>query len=131
MLYENTTVDIDSDKRFHVELHFSPGAYADFDAPAYLSKSNEEIVNDNSNLFYTTANGDSKEKNSPVQSSSPHNQNKLINYYLNRNLAKKFSNKKITNELQTLPEPNINSNDSIEESMNISNFCLSFNLDYN
>ena len=31
MLYEDPSVDADSDKRFHVELHFSPGSYADFD----------------------------------------------------------------------------------------------------
>ena len=31
MLYEDTSVDENSDKRFHVELHFSPGSYAEFD----------------------------------------------------------------------------------------------------
>jgi hypothetical protein len=131
MLYENTSVDVDSDKRFHVELHFSPGAFADFDAPAYLSKPNEEIVSDNSSLLNTTASSDSKEKHSPVQSSSPHNQTKLINYYLNRNIAKRFPNKKITNELQTLPEPNNNGNDSIDDSLNIGNSKFDFSGFFN
>ena len=36
MLYEDTSVDDNSDKRFHVELHFSPGSYAEFDVPKYL-----------------------------------------------------------------------------------------------
>jgi hypothetical protein len=33
MLYEDPSEDEDSDKRFHVELHFSPGAYGCFDVP--------------------------------------------------------------------------------------------------
>jgi len=39
MLYEDPSIsDLNSEKRFHVEIHFSPGAYADFDAPKYLRK---------------------------------------------------------------------------------------------
>ena len=34
MLYEDPNEEENSDKRFHVELHFSPGAYGYFDAPA-------------------------------------------------------------------------------------------------
>lgn len=33
MLYEDSSEEIDSEKRFHVELHFSPGAYGCFDVP--------------------------------------------------------------------------------------------------
>jgi hypothetical protein len=33
MLYEDSSEEEDSDKRFHVELHFSPGAYGCFDVP--------------------------------------------------------------------------------------------------
>jgi len=31
MLYEDSSEKEDSEKRFHVELHFSPGAYGCFD----------------------------------------------------------------------------------------------------
>jgi hypothetical protein len=31
MLYEDSSEEEDSEKRFHVELHFSPGAYGCFD----------------------------------------------------------------------------------------------------
>ena len=48
MLYEDTSVDVNSDKRFHVELHFSPGAYADFDIPKI--RVNDGFLNNNSNL---------------------------------------------------------------------------------
>lgn len=34
MLYEDPNEKENSDKRFHVELHFSPGAYGYFDALA-------------------------------------------------------------------------------------------------
>ncbi len=33
MLYEDSSEEHDSEKRFHVELHFSPGAYGCFDVP--------------------------------------------------------------------------------------------------
>ena len=33
MLYEDSSEEMDSEKRFHVELHFSPGAYGCFDVP--------------------------------------------------------------------------------------------------
>mgnify|MGYP002387148398 FL=1 len=33
MLYEDSSEKEDSEKRFHVELHFSPGAYGCFDVP--------------------------------------------------------------------------------------------------
>jgi inositol hexakisphosphate/diphosphoinositol-pentakisphosphate kinase len=33
MLYEDPSEEEDSDQRFHVELHFSPGAYGCFDTP--------------------------------------------------------------------------------------------------
>jgi hypothetical protein len=33
MLYEDSSEEEDSEKRFHVELHFSPGAYGCFDIP--------------------------------------------------------------------------------------------------
>jgi hypothetical protein len=31
MLYEDSSEEEDSERRFHVELHFSPGAYGCFD----------------------------------------------------------------------------------------------------
>jgi hypothetical protein len=31
MLYEDSSEEEDSERRFHVELHFSPGAYGSFD----------------------------------------------------------------------------------------------------
>lgn len=111
MLYEDTSVDIDSDKRFHIELHFSPGAFADFDAPAYLTKtnvSNEELSNGNSTPNSLSPNSnDNKDKNSQGSSPTSSVKNKIINHYLNKkspfsNLTKRYQNKK----LQTLPEPN-------------------------
>lgn len=50
MLYEDPNVDVDSDKRFHVELHFSPGSYSDLDLPSQTIKTslknNEETINE-------------------------------------------------------------------------------------
>ena len=45
MLYEDPNVEASSDKRFHIELHFSPGSYADFDVPQYLTKPTNPIKN--------------------------------------------------------------------------------------
>jgi len=33
MLYEDSSEEENSERRFHVELHFSPGAYGCFDVP--------------------------------------------------------------------------------------------------
>jgi hypothetical protein len=33
MLYEDSSEEENSERRFHVELHFSPGAYRCFDVP--------------------------------------------------------------------------------------------------
>ncbi len=125
MLYEDTSVDVNSDKRFHVELHFSPGAYADFDAPAYLIKStvvNEELQNDSSNLSTSCTSH---------QSSSPSStgKSKLIHHYLNKNekkspvstMIRRYPNKKFSKELQTLPEPN--------DGINIADISLSTQSD--
>ncbi|CAF4265508.1 unnamed protein product, partial [Rotaria sp. Silwood2] len=38
MLYEDSSEEEDSEKRFHVELHFSPGAYGCFDVPPEIDR---------------------------------------------------------------------------------------------
>jgi hypothetical protein len=45
MLYEDSSEEEDSDKRFHVELHFSPGAYGCFDVPPEVFDSKFLIKN--------------------------------------------------------------------------------------
>jgi hypothetical protein len=37
MLYEDSSEEENSEKRFHVELHFSPGAYGCFDVPPQVT----------------------------------------------------------------------------------------------
>ena len=120
MLYEDTSVDVDSDKRFHVELHFSPGAYADFDAPTDLIKTNllnEQTANDSLKLASQAI--QIQEKLSPTQSDSSlfninksktNNQKKSPFSYA----MKRFPIKKFNKELQTLTEPNEAANNSIE-----------------
>jgi hypothetical protein len=112
MLYEDPSVDTTSDKRFHVELHFSSGAYADFDAPAYLIKTPPENIPDNNNDDHNSSG--SGNLSSPNQSCSPNPKYKIINNYLNRvtdkrstlsSLPRRFPNKLLPNQLQTLPEP--------------------------
>ncbi len=119
MLYEDPNVEPNSDKRFHVELHFSSGAYADFDAPAYLIKAQPVKMNSSQNEHHSddqSSGNESRDKSSPVQSSSPCAKYKIINNYLNRatdkrfplkNFTKRFPAKKNFKELQPLPEPNI------------------------
>ncbi len=119
MLYEDPNVEANSDKRFHVELHFSSGAYADFDAPAYLIKGPSTKVNASQqehNSDEHSSGSESRGKSSPIQGSSPNTKYKIINNYLNRatdkrsplkNLTKRFPTKKVFHELQTLPEPNV------------------------
>ena len=79
MLYEDTSVDVNSDKRFHVELHFSPGSYADFDNPTF-------------NITTNTVNSNIKQ---PIITTT--NMNQSVN-------SRRLSFKKLG--LQTLPEPN-------------------------
>ncbi len=38
MLYEDSSEEENSEKRFHVELHFSPGAYGCFDTLPEVNK---------------------------------------------------------------------------------------------
>ena len=38
MLYEDSSEEENSEKRFHVELHFSPGAYGFFDVLPEVNK---------------------------------------------------------------------------------------------
>lgn len=117
MLYEDPSVDADSDKRFHVELHFSPGAYADFDVPKYLSKTNltpDIEASSNEDFMY---NSSGSEGFSPQISTSPkqrliipHNSsscscNKQDKRSPLSNLVKKIPIKFFSKELQTLPEP--------------------------
>lgn len=45
MLYEDSSEEENSEKRFHVELHFSPGAYDCFDVPLEVKKSVLSIKN--------------------------------------------------------------------------------------
>lgn len=110
MLYEDPSVDADSDKRFHVELHFSPGSYGDFEAQKYLNKACS-VTDDSIEDFVYNSSG--SEGFSPKNAGSPkqHKQNHLV---LNRcnekrsplsNLVKKFPLKLFNKELQTLPEP--------------------------
>lgn len=80
MLYEDTSVDVNSDKRFHVELHFSPGAYADFDSPTFKPSETSNSAQK------STENNNSNSKSTPTS-------------------TKRLSLKKLA--LQTLPEPNI------------------------
>jgi hypothetical protein len=105
MLYEDPSIDdLNSEKRFHVEIHFSPGAYADFDAPKYLRKtpsinkedSKEEI---RSRLNSSTGSNDLSvrsvsPKAAPIDKKSPL-----------KNITKKFPIKFLNKELQTLHEP--------------------------
>jgi len=133
MLYEDTSVDVDSDKRFHVELHFSPGAYADFDAPTDLIKTNllnEQSANDS--LKQASQSIQINEKQSSTQTDSTllntnktksNNQKKSPFSYS----MKRFPIKKFNKELQTLIEPN-DANSSIEtdstENTGIASFFL-------
>ena len=102
MLYEDPSVDADSEKRFHVEIHFSPGSYADFDAPKYLLKnpdSKEEI-----NLSEDATNSST----SDIVSVSPkqrHSASRLDKRSPVSNVTKKFPIRLYNKELQTLHEP--------------------------
>jgi hypothetical protein len=51
MLYEDSSEEEDSEKRFHVELHFSPGAYGCFDIPPEVLK-NHKYSNSKLNNFF-------------------------------------------------------------------------------
>ncbi|CAF1051721.1 unnamed protein product [Adineta ricciae] len=43
MLYEDSSEEMDSEKRFHVELHFSPGAYGCFDVPPDIDSVTSDV----------------------------------------------------------------------------------------
>ncbi|CAF3721714.1 unnamed protein product [Adineta steineri] len=43
MLYEDSSEEEDSEKRFHVELHFSPGAYGCFDVPPEIDSVTSDV----------------------------------------------------------------------------------------
>ncbi|CAF0824579.1 unnamed protein product [Brachionus calyciflorus] len=126
MLYEDPSVDADSDKRFHVELHFSPGSYADFDAPKYLNKSNANMLNDDF-VEETLYNSSGSEGFSPHVGVSPKRRGSQEKRVENNkksplsNLVKKYPLKMFgAKELQTLPEPNDLSS-SLESKNNVVN----------
>lgn len=110
------TKDTDSDKRFHVELHFSSGAYADFDAPALVVKAPTPPDIETTNASDPEQNSSGSESRGMSASTSPNPKYKVINNYLTKvtdkrlalkNLAKRFPQKKqFTETLKTLPEPN-------------------------
>jgi hypothetical protein len=118
MLYEDPSIDdLNSEKRFHVEIHFSPGAYADFDAPKYSSMNHnstspttstkettneeEEIVGDLSSSL-----GSNKSTNtiSPTRSTGPI-ADKRSTPYGGSTLSKKLPIRILNKELHTLHEP--------------------------
>ncbi|CAF5118829.1 unnamed protein product, partial [Rotaria sp. Silwood1] len=45
MLYEDSSEEENSEKRFHVELHFSPGAYGCFDVPPEVDRVTSDVNN--------------------------------------------------------------------------------------
>ena len=100
MLYEDTSVDENSDKRFHVELHFSPGSYAEFDnqnEKVTVNKTNENLNNKEETLGQNSL---LKKSLLNLKKSSP------ISYSVKK---LPFSSKKIINKnLQTLVEPKEN-----------------------
>ncbi|CAF1645185.1 unnamed protein product, partial [Didymodactylos carnosus] len=46
MLFEDPSEELSSERRFHVELHFSPGAYGCFDSPPDLDISHSNLDGD-------------------------------------------------------------------------------------
>jgi hypothetical protein len=100
MLYEDTSVDENSDKRFHVELHFSPGSYAEFDnqnEKLTVNKTNENLNNKEETLG----------QNSLLKKSLLNLKKSLPISYSVKKLP--ISSKKIINKnLQTLVEPKEN-----------------------
>lgn len=46
MLYEDSSEEENSERRFHVELHFSPGAYGCFDIPAEVGRDSDVEKNE-------------------------------------------------------------------------------------
>ena len=103
MLYEDPSIsDLNSEKRFHVEIHFSPGAYADFDAPKYLRKTptlNKEDVKEDSNSRLNSSTGSNDLSVSPKPAPPADKRSPL------KSITKKFPIKFFNKELQTLHEP--------------------------
>lgn len=119
MLYEDPSIDdLNSEKRFHVEIHFSPGAYADFDAPKYLIKipsvNKDESKEDPLN---SSSNSSSEFPVSPKPKSNTSTTNASDKRSPLRNITKKFPIKFFQNkELQTLHEPPMPSDMAYSES---------------
>jgi hypothetical protein len=146
MLYEDPNVEANSDKRFHIELHFSPGAYADFDVPQYLVKpgpapgrtsvsSNEEgsagggRLNSSNGLNISdpvvTTSGSATTSAQRIQrpfKSSLRDRKSPVKSIVTRKLPFRLFNAK---ELQTLPEPNEMSNSFESQKNNESDESMS------
>lgn len=104
MLYEDTSVDENSDKRFHVELHFSPGSYAEFDNQNEKTTVHKII---NENLNNNNNNEETLGQTSLLKKSLLNLKKSLPISYSVKKLP--ISSKKITNKnLQTLVEPKEN-----------------------
>lgn len=117
MLFEDPSVDTNSDKRFHVELHFSSGSFADFDNHGTNSSQstsshsrqnqNEESAEDishnsteNESLSPRSSAHSTKCKSTPSNSIPKSEKKSPFS-----SLTKRFPIKFFTKELQTLPEP--------------------------
>ncbi len=108
-------MEADSDKRFHVELHFSPGAYADFDVPQYLIKneqqqqasrlsgsSNEDLIVKLNNLSSEVSHHQNISSQHKILNSSRAREKRSPVKSIGRKLPFRLFNSR---ELQTLPEP--------------------------
>ncbi len=114
MLYEDPSVDADSDKRFHVELHFSSGAYADFDAPKYLGpqtssnklESNEEIMHTSSGSedFSPQSNSSPKPLKYPIHQNERRKERRSPVSTLTKRVPIKLSNEKNVHEMKVINE---------------------------
>lgn len=110
MLYEDPSVDADSDKRFHVELHFSPGSYADFDPPKYLNKSCSSLLNDDS-IEEMNNSSESEKYSARAETISSPKQKICAEKRAEKkpNVVIKKHPLKSNTELETLPEPSTQS----------------------
>lgn len=113
MLYEDPNVEPESDKRFHVELHFSPGAYADFDVPQYLAKHNssrnstasQEDVSLRNSSVDNSASELSNQQASTRPQHIPHKVLRKERPSPFKLITKKLAGFKYCKDLKALPEP--------------------------